>query len=257
MTKKIIFGLLALVLNSTNSGAALIVNPPAPIVGTVTVQPIVVSDNDGTNQANYFGNASQQASILGFVDTIWSQAGLDIEFLAPNFWNSSFANEGLATPRPQSDLTTIVSNGTTAGVTNLDSAVINMFFVNVVPGFEPLNANFAAGLAYVGANGIAQYVGTSLLSFETGREVIASVVAHEIAHNLGLPHNHIDENLMGTGSDIVDGERLNADQIADVLTSQFVTAVVSDPVATVPIPITGGVFMFFALLTGGWYRSRC
>ena len=241
-----LFGLLLLIFSS-EIFAALVVNPAAQIVGTVTVQPIVVSNDDGSNQANYFGNAAEQQSIFTLVDTIWAQAGLDIEFLSPNFWNSSFANEGNASPRPQGDFGIIQDEGISAGVTNGDSTVLNMFMVNAVPGFGSLSANQAAGLASVGGNGIVQYVGTNLLGFSNGREVIASVVAHEIGHNLGLAHNSIDENLMASGN-VVDGERLNAAQIATVLNSQFVTAA--------PVPLPGMVWLFCAALFGIYYPAK-
>jgi len=39
-------------LSVSTAQAALIVNPAAEIVGQVTVQPIVVSDDNGTNKAN-------------------------------------------------------------------------------------------------------------------------------------------------------------------------------------------------------------
>ena len=240
-------GFLLCISISATCSAALVVNPAANIIGSVTVQPIIVSDDDGSNQANYFGTAGEQQNIFDLVDTIWAQAGIDIEFLAPDFWNSSFANEGVTTPRPQSDLGTIRNDATSAGLTNANPSVLNMFMVNVVPGFSPLSANQAAGLATLGGNGIAQYVGTNLLGFLGGREVIASVVAHEIGHNLGLAHNSIAENLMATGN-ITAGERLNATQIANVLNSQFIT-----PVA---VPLPAALWLFSAALVGIHIRLR-
>jgi hypothetical protein len=231
------------------ASGALVVNPAATIIGQVKIQPIVVSDDNGTNTATYFGNASQQSSILGLVDEVWAQAGLDIEFLSPNFWNSSFANEGSGGPRPSSDLGTIRANGISAGVTNADANVINMFFVNFPAGFSsPLSDNSAAGFAFVGGNGITQYVGENLLGFQNGRDVIASVVSHEIGHNLGLDHNSINQNLMQTGGND-SGERLNAAQIATALNSSFVSA-------PAPVPVPAAVWFLCSGLFGLIINNR-
>ena len=73
----------------------------------------------------------------------------------------------------------------------------------------PPRINSAAGLAFVGGNGITAYVGSNLLTFQSGLEAIASVIAHEIGHNLGLPHIVEAENLMQAGGSPNEGERLN------------------------------------------------
>jgi len=216
---------------SVSASAALITNPAAPITEVVTVQAIVVSDNDGTNTAEFFGNSTQSALIEGFIDDIWAQAGIDINFLSANTWDNSFANNGSGLPtdtRPTSDLSTIIFDGGNAGVASADPTIINMYFVNIVPGFISLGDNSAAGLAFVGANGIAQYVGSSLLGSTSGQETVAGVVSHEIGHNLGLGHITELENLMNTG-----GQRLNSAQISTALASDFSVAVVPVPPALV------------------------
>lgn len=202
--------------------AQLIVNAPLAISEIVTVQPIIVSNNDGSNTSTFFGNLTQQGQIEGLVDQIWAQAGIDVNFLGANFWNNSFANVGTANPRPTSDLSTIVSDGATAGVANVDPNVINMYFVETPAGFNTgLSENSAAGLAFVGGNGVTQFVGANLLGFSAGRDVIASVVAHEIGHNLGLPHLAEVENLMQEGGSPNQGERLNQSQINTALASNL------------------------------------
>ena len=110
-------------------------------------------------------------------------------------------------------------------------------------GFNVLGNGSAAGLAFINSNGIAQYVGSNLLTFSSGWETIASVVAHEIGHNLGLDHNTINQNLMGSGSGVIDGERLNASQLANVLESRFV-------VAAAPVPVPAAVWLLLSALAG-------
>ncbi len=228
----------------SSASAALIVNPSLAISEVVNVQAIIVSDTDGTNTSGFFGTAGQQSIIEGFIDTIWSQAGIDINFLPANTWNNTFANSGSGTAtvaRPGSDLNTIVADGVSAGVANSDPNVINMYFVNIAAGFVLKDANSAAGLAFIGSNGITQYVGNSLPGFLGGQEVIAGVVSHEIGHNLGLGHILEFENLMDSST----GQRLNSSQISTALASNFSVAVVPVPPAIILFLSGLGVLGFY------------
>jgi hypothetical protein len=237
-----LLAVLALAGSMGTASAALTVNPAQTIIETVTVQPIVVSDDDGANTAEFFGNAGQQASIETLIDVIWAQAGIDVIFLTANAYDDTFANQGTSPPgstftRPTSDLSTIVNDDNTAGVTHANPNVINMFFVNVAAGFSLLSENTVAGLAFLGGNGITQYVGSNLLTFPAGIDAIAHVVAHEISHNLGLGHNSINFNLMQSGGSSDNrGERLNTTQITTALASNF---------SVVPVPPA-----IFLMLTG-------
>ena len=211
------------------------------ITHTVTIQPIVVSDNNGSNTATFFGSMAQQDSIEGSIDNIWGQAGIDVNFLEANEWNNSFANTGTSSPRPGSDLRTIVNTATTEGVIHTNLDFINLFFVNIPAGFSSLGANNAAGFAFIDANGITQYVGSELLGFSGGRDVIADVVAHEIGHNLGLFHTATGiNNLM---SPIGVGDLLTADQIETALNSRFSISAVPVP-ATIWFMISGLLVLF-------------
>jgi hypothetical protein len=214
-----------------HAAAALIVNPPRPISDRVNVNLIAVADNDGTDStADTFGNATQQTQIFSLVDVIYAQAGVDVAFaFRPGTYNSSFARTGTPganSPRPTSDLNTMRSNAAAAGgVLSSDPNTINVFLVSIAPGFIQLSANSSAGLATIGGNGVAYYGGSSLLTFGGGREVLASVLAHEIGHNLGLAHNTITQNLMRSGgSDADKGQRLDAGQIQTILGSRFTIA---------------------------------
>ena len=103
---------------------------------------------------------------MGFIDDIWAQAGIDINFLSPNSWDNTFANWGAGGPpdnggnqRPNSDLDMIETLSGPAGVRSPNPNVINMFFVRIAAGFGLLGPNFAAGLAERPGNDITQYVG--------------------------------------------------------------------------------------------------
>ncbi|MDA0823362.1 MAG: hypothetical protein O3C28_13200, partial [Proteobacteria bacterium] len=127
--------LLSVLLAVGGNAHALIVNAPMAIDRVVTVQ--MIQTDDGTNFATLFGTGSQQTDILGFIDQIWAQAGIDIEFLAPMSYSNAFAYEGtvgLMNPRPVSDLSAIQSQGAMAGVNNSNPNVLDMYFVNIVPG---------------------------------------------------------------------------------------------------------------------------
>jgi hypothetical protein len=237
--------------------AALIVNAARPITERVNVNLIAVADDDGTDStAGMLGTATQQASVFSLVDDIYAQAGVDVEFsFRPGTFNSSFTRTGTPgnnSPRPTGDLNTIRSRAAAAGnVLSGDPNVLNLFLVSIVPGFSQLSANTSAGLAYVGSNGIAYYGGSGLLGFAGGRESLASVLAHEIGHNLGLDHNSLDENLMGSGG-ASNGERLSAGQIQTILASRFTVAA--------PTPATPGDFNGDEFVNGSdflaWQRGE-
>jgi hypothetical protein len=218
--------------------AALTVNPARPITDRVNVNLIAVADDDGANStAGTFGNGTQQAQVFSLVDAIYAQAGVDVEFaFRPGTYNSSFARTGTPganNPRPQGDLNAIRNAAAAAGgVLASDPNTINVFLVTIVPGFSQLGLDNAAGLATINGNGVGYYGGSNLLGFAGGREVLASVLAHEIGHNLGLSHVATADNLMQSGGN---GERLDDGQIAAILASRF-----SVPAPVAPSPDYNG-----------------
>jgi len=193
----------------------------ADVSKRIFVQPIIVSNNNGANTAEFLGNAEQELTIKRLIDEIYLQANVDIEWATATTWNNSFANVGTTSPRPTSDLNAVVNSGDSAGVGSSDPIIIDAYFVEIAAGFTNQSENVANGLAFVNANGTTIHVGDNLPTFSSGRAVVASVVAHELAHNLGLQHNGVVDNLMYSGPQSSDGTDITAAQRTTIQNSQF------------------------------------
>jgi len=169
-----------------------------PIVERVVVQPIVVSDDDGSNTATSFGTPQQEVAIKEVIDRIYSQAGITVEFLPTNRFNSTFANGA------QDDVgndvfrfNQIISDGDAAGVGSSDPTVVDLYFTTQTPGNnDPV---FGNGRGFVGSSGIVVSV-DRIESSSFARDVNARLIAHEIGHNLGLDHTDGINTLLTPGS---------------------------------------------------------
>jgi hypothetical protein len=236
-----VFALIAvLTVGWATAEASIIVDPPMTIDRELVVQLIQARENDGTNPATVFGNAAQRLSIENALDQIWAQAGINITVISTvTLYDSSFAldrNNMAPGVRPSGDFDTIFVQASSAGVLNTGN-VINAIFVDYVPAFSvPLSENSAAGLASLPGNKITMFSGDNLLAFQNGLDVIASVFAHEIGHNLGLAHQAAgSDNLMAsTGAT---SERLNATQISTARSSSLLS-VIPEPSAALLVAVS-------------------
>ena len=203
-------------------------------VAQLVVRPIVVSNNNGSNRAAFFGDAETQAQIEALIDDIYAQANLDVIFEEAVDYRNTFANTGNTSgTRPSSHLETIVDRGDDAGVGSSNANVIDAYFVERAPGFRDVGENTANGLAFVNSSGTAIHVGDNLLGFQSGLEVIAGVVAHELAHNLGLLHVDAASNLLNSGSSVASNGNyfLTTGQVNTILNSSLTTDVSSGGIA--------------------------
>ncbi len=201
----------------------------------LNINPIILSNTDGSNTAEFMGTSAEELIIKDFINDIWAQAGIEVIWQPIVMWNDDFANIGTTSPRPNSDLDDIVAAANTAGFNDPDAQVLNMYFVEIAAGFADVGENSVNGLAYVDGNGVTQHVGDNLPGFAGGRDAIAGVIAHEIGHNLGLPHIVEAENLMQEGGAANPGERLNAAQIATARSSLLLVSVPEPNVAFVMV----------------------
>ena len=185
----------------------------------ITIRPIIVSNSNGSNTAEFFGTSEQEREIKELINDIYYQARVQVNWTTPRTWNNTFANVGNGGRRPFDDANKIIADGTAARVTSRDPLTINMFFIETVPGNANLSENQTNGLSLDGENGVTFQVGDNLPTFEDGRQAVANVAAHEIAHNLGLEHVSVTTNLLNFPN--ITGNFLNSTQRAQIIASRY------------------------------------
>ena len=212
--------------DSTFAGS-IVTNAPRPVQYQVQVQPVILANTNGSNPSVFFGTDPHRLVIESMVDQIWSQAGIDIKWLAPVVWKHAAFNMNINENQFALD---VASDAATAGKTNPTGAphVINAFFTHKINGVNP-GSNWAKGTAIFNDpnsnfvyNGTFQVLGSGTVSNPGKYDRAARLVSHELGHNLGLPGLTSNTNLMLSYADENADERLTPAQIAIVQQSSFV-----------------------------------
>ena len=186
---------------------------------SVTVRPIVVRNNNSSNQAEFFGDPEQELDIQLRIDEIFATAGIDIIWDTTTTFNNTATNSGGTGASPVDRLESITRLGGLAQVSSPDPQVLNMYFVNQTPSSGSTSDLSADGFAFIDANGLAFHTGSTLVTTPDFRELVARVAAHELAHNLGLAHTNSPPNLLDPS---IAGRNLTPNQINALRDSQFV-----------------------------------
>jgi len=219
-------------LRANTAAAALLMLAGSVYAGTITIQPIQIRDDSGSNPANSAREVFEAAG-----DKIWAQAGIDLNFLSWTVYDESdFLNLSVLTGM---EFSTLIANPGTYGGSS-DSLVLNMWFVDVLDN----DSGFYGVTEFLGGRNIA-IAWDAVAAFNSGLGRL-DTIAHEIGHSLGLDHraDNASDYLMtsgayrsapGTLGDITpDGlalDLLSSTEIATAQRSQFNVVVVPLPPA--------------------------
>jgi hypothetical protein len=179
----------------------------------------VVTETTGGARAKDFGNATQRAYIQAQMDKILAQFGASVKFPTnDSTWVSDYGYEGTGVGnRTTSDLNWIFTN-IPVDYYQPDDGVVTVVFCERTPGFDYRGFYDTNGYAYIGGNGITFFLGDGMLQNNGNMDIVAAVLAHELGHNLDLPHVNSHDNLMN--STIYEGY-LESNQTGIVIDGRF------------------------------------
>lgn len=159
----------------------------------VTIRPIVLSNSDGTNTAEFFGNAEEEAAIKERINEIYAQARIEIRWEEASSFNDTESNIGNGRDRSSQDIHDISHAAWRAGLTGVG---LEIYFVEIAPGHRDRGESRINTASLPSLSSSAIHVGDRLPGTESGRDYIARAVAHAIGHNLGLGDSDNENNLM-------------------------------------------------------------
>ena len=200
-----------------------------------------MANTNGSNRAEFFGNAEQALDIQLRVDNIFAAAGIDIDWRNSSTFNNTTANNGGSGSNTLNRLESITTAGDAARAGSASASVIDMYFVNQTPVVESPSDLSANGFAFIDSSGIAFRTGSTLVTTSDFRDLVAQVAAHEIAHNLGLAHTATSSNLMFISESglLGNGTNISSTQINSIRNSGFAQTLGAAGAVSAQDPATG------------------